>query len=216
MKNMKKKVVAIALVAALIAILSLGSLAYFSAKDEITNTIKLADNFKVEVYEHDWSKPNTDETTEGLTYTNIMPGQKIDKDPTVRNSGAHSEWVRVNVTIPNYDDVWSVVFADEETVDLTSIFGGFDSALWKRPGGGVPDPNEDGSITYTFYLTKVLNPGETATLFKTVTIPGGLTSEQAETLDGSFDLIVEAEAVQAEYLPITVTTAQEAFALLGD
>ena len=44
MKMNKKKVLVTALAVSLIAILSLGTVACFNAKDEITNTFKVADS----------------------------------------------------------------------------------------------------------------------------------------------------------------------------
>ena len=216
MQNKKSKVLVVALIVSLAAIISIGSLAWFTAKDDVTNTIKLADDFKIEVYEHDWSKPNTDETTTGLTYTSIMPGQKIQKDPTVRNTGTHPEWVRVNVTLSDYD-IWNtVVKPDKETgkVDLSAIFTGFDSGKWTRYDAPKVD-NTAKTVTYTFYLNSKLEASATQTLFTGVTIPESLTLEQAKSIgENGFTIKVEAEAIQAEYLDEGITTAQQAFALL--
>lgn len=218
MKKTKKKILVVALIVSLVAILSLGSLAWFTANDTVTNTIKLADDFAVDVYETDGEGNliTEGEETVGVTYTNIMPGQEIHKDPTVRNTGTHPEWVRVHVTLSHYD-IWSAaVKPDKETgkVDLSAIFTGFDPNAWKRYEEPTIDENAN-TVTYTFYLDTIkLEPNQAAALFTGVTIPGELTSEQAKTMNGSFTIAVEAEAIQSEYLPEEVTTAHEAFALL--
>ena len=226
MQNKKSKVLVIALIVSVAAIISIGSLAWFTAKDDVTNTIKLADNFKITVFEHNFNDPNTAVTTEGVTYTNIMPGQKIPKDPTVKNTGNHPEWVRVKVTLSHYNEVWKSLVATG--TDLTTLFDGYSDAIWEQADGdpvvvpavteGTPAPS---TVTITFYLRNKLEPYSDTTnnqykLFNSVTIPGTLTSEQAKTMNGQFTIKVEAEAIQAENLPSSVTTPQQAFALLAN
>lgn len=223
MQNKKSKVLVIALIISLVAIISIGSLAWFTAKDDVTNTIELADNFKITVFEHDYSDPNTAVTTEGVTYTGIMPGQTIKKDPTVKNTGTHPEWVRVNVTLSHYDEVWKDLVANG--TDLTTIFDGYEDTIWEQADGDpkvVAADTEAGTpstVTITFYLRNKLEPYSDTTnnqykLFDSVTIPGKLTSDQAAAMNGQFTIKVEAEAIQAENLNEGITTPQAAFALL--
>ena len=214
MQNKKSKVLVIALIVGLVAILSVGSLAWFTAKDEVTNTLKLADDFEIDVYETDEnSAAIVDETgkTVGKTYENIMPGQTIHKDPTVKNTGTHPEWVRVNVTLSNYD-IWSHVV--ESGADLSTIFTGFESGKWTRYDAPTVDDTAK-TVTYTFYLNSKLEADATQALFTGVKIPESLTLDQAKTIgtDG-FTIKVEAEAIQAENLDSAITTPQAAFALL--
>ena len=222
MQSKKRKTLVVALIVSLIAILSLGSLAYFTAKDDVTNTIKFEteDNFKVEVFEHDWTKPNTDETSEGVTYTNIMPGQEFRKDPTVRNTGKHTEWVRVHVILPDGMTWMNIMAANGyEKVELSDFVKGYDKEKWSGGGNPVVGPaglfsQEPIPLTWTFYLNEKLEPGAQETLFTSVVIPPELTNAQAASLGGQFEIKVEAEAVQAENMPANVTTAQQAFALI--
>ena len=225
MQNKKSKVLVIALIISLVAIISLGSLAWFTAKDDVTNTIKLADDFEITVFEHDFNDPNTAVTTEGVTYTGIMPGQTIKKDPTVKNTGTHPEWVRVNVTLSHYDEVWKSLVASG--TDLTTIFDGYDATIWEQ-ADGTPvvtaanmETGAPSTVTITFYLRNKLEPYSDTTnnqykLFDSVTIPGKLTSKQAAAMNGQFTIKVEAEAIQAENLDSAITTPQAAFALLGN
>ena len=230
MKNTKKKILVVALIISLVAIISIGSLAWFTAKDEVTNTIKLADDFEITVFEHNFNDPNTAVTTEGVTYTGIMPGQTIKKDPTVKNTGTHPEWVRVKVTLSHYDEVWenAIKAGEDGKIHLENIFTGYDPAIWEQADGdpvvvpavteGTPAPS---TVTITFYLRNKLEPYSDTTnnqykLFDSVTIPGELTSEQATAMNGQFTIKVEAEAIQAENLDSAITTPQAAFALLGN
>lgn len=214
MQNKKSKVLVIALIVSLIAIISIGSLAWFTAKDEVTNTIKLADNFDVDVYETDKCfRPIIDGgETVGQTYTGIMPGQTLKKDPTVKNTGAHPEWIRVKVTLSSYK-VWETKLA--AGTDLTTIFGGYKDIMWTR----YDDPEideEENTVTYTFYLNYVLYPGQIAKLFDSVTIPAEVDQDDISDMNGTFTIKIAAEAIQAENLPKTVKNALDAFALLDE
>ena len=223
--KMKKKVLVIALIVGLIAIVSLGTLAWYTATDAVTNTIKLADKFEITVFEHDSNDPNMAVTTEGVTYTNLLPGQTIAKDPTVKNTGDHTEWVRVKVTLSQYNEVWKDLVT--EGADLTQFFDGYDDTVWEQAdeapvvvaadkATGTPS-----TITITFYMKNTLAPYDDTldnqfTLFDSVTIPEELTVEQAKAMNNEFTILVEAEAIQADNLPDGVLTAQKAFALLAE
>ena len=221
MQNKKKKVLVVALIVSLIAIISLGSLAWFTDNDTVTNTLKFSDTFSVDVYETDENGLAVfDENgeTSGRTYTDIMPGQTIHKDPTVWNDGTHPEWVRVTVTL-NDGLTWGNILAANgvEEVKLADFFKNYDENKWTCTTHAQLSPNilsGDRSLSWVFYLNDTLAPGATATLFDKVVIPGSLTNEQAAELGGQFTIKVAAEAIQSEFLPEGVTTAQQAFALL--
>ena len=227
MQNKKSKVLVIALIVGLVAILSVSSLAWFTAKDDVTNQFNLATNFSIDVYETtEWGEivKNEDGETIGQAYTNLMPGAVLHKDPTVVNDGGHDEYVRLKVTMTGYD-AWSdaVKPGTDGKVHLETIFSEFNTD-WVRFDN--PEISSDGkSVTYTFYLNKVLKPyadtGMTSTLFKGLTIPTSLTSEQAKTMSSTFDIKIEGEAIQTENMGTGVTSkatvaerAYEAFALL--
>ncbi len=214
MKMNKRRILAVSLIVCVVAILSLGSLAWFTDKEEVTNTFVFVtpetpeDGFSIKLYETD---PEGEETEVGLQFTELLPGAKLDKDPTVENDGAYDEYARLIVTLDDFD-VWSTVV--EEGSDLSEIFTGFD-ANWERVKS--PVVSADGkSITYTYYYNKVLEPGDTAPLFTGVVIPGTLTNDQVTAMGGQFNLKVEAEAIQADNLPEGVDTAYEAFELLNN
>ena len=79
MKLTKKKVFVSALAICLIAIISMGTLAWFSAQDEVTNKFMIADSdddtpdeiFSVDVWEN---TPDGDKDQDGYEYTDILPG----------------------------------------------------------------------------------------------------------------------------------------------
>ena len=107
MKMTKKKVFVAALAICLIAIISMGTLAWFNATDDITNNFKVATDendtdptFSVKVSETDL---DGNETEDGVTYYNVVPGDVINKDPKITNTGDYTQWIRVSVTMTKAD-----------------------------------------------------------------------------------------------------------------
>ena len=211
---MKRKTLIVAVAVCLAAILALGSLAVFSNSDDITNKFMVAgydpenpitpdELFSVTVYETD---KDDNPTEQGLTYEGIQPGDKLDKDPTVKNTGKYDQYVRVMVTVTNAKN-WMDACKAHGISDLTTIFGGFVDADWTRVDAPVYDIEKD-TLTYTYYYNSVLTPGETATLFETVTIPLSFTVEDMVALQ-QFELKVAADAIQSAH---TGDNAVDAFA----
>lgn len=209
---MKRKTLIAAVAICLAAILTLGTLAFFSDDDAITNKFMVTDSdqitdpddlFSVDVTETDKDGNPTDK---GLVYDDIKPGDELKKDPTITNTGKYDQWMRVKVTVSNAKN-WMDACEKHNITDLTTIFGGFVAADWTRIDEPVYDAEND-TLTYTFYYNAVLAPEASATLFKTVTIPSAFTVEDMVALK-SFELSVLAEAIQAEH---TGANAVEAFA----
>lgn len=197
---MKRKTLIVALAVCLVAIMAFGTLAYFSANDDITNKFMVAnsddiededDLFSVKVEE---TLPDGTKTTEGITYDKIQPKDTLQKDPTVVNTGMYDQYVRVNVTVTNAKN-WLAACEKHSISDLTTIFGGFVAADWTRVDDPVFDADKD-TLTYTFYYNKVLAPEASATLFTTVTIPECFDVSDMVALK-SFELKVSADAIQA-------------------
>ena len=99
MKMTKKKVFVAALAVCLVATLSAGSLAWFSAQDAVKNEFFVADSkehtanelFSVDVYEEvDTDGDGTADTTEdaGLEFEDVVPGQTLPKAPVVEEEPA--------------------------------------------------------------------------------------------------------------------------------
>lgn len=229
MKLNKKKVFALSLAICLIAILSFSTLAWFSDSDSVNNKFQIADStqnpdniFSVDVREKvdidgdGVFDPDKDATVDvgdvpdgGFTYENILPGDKLYKEPIVVNTGAYSQYVRVKVTIDNAD-TWKALLEGYH-LDLVDVFAGHDEAKWTR----YDDPtwSADGKqITYVFYLDRVLVPAERESLFTHVMIPKQFTQkDMAHFVGGMFSMNIVAEAVQSEH---TGDNAYDAFKLV--
>lgn len=209
----KKKIVSLALIVCMIAILSFSSLAWFSDADEVTNKFMVAssgdpsdpdDIFSVDVKENiDTDGDGKTDTTiaegddkNGEEYEDILPGDSLVKEPFVVNTGAYDQYIRLKVTVTDAT-AWQEILAQYGISDLATIFAGYDDAKWIRVD--TPEFNSTAdTLTYTYYLQSILTPGSSETLFTHVVIPGELTQADLAKVDGSFDLTVKAEAVQTE------------------
>lgn len=92
---MKKKILTLALVVALIAIMVGGTLAYFTADDEVTNTFTIG-SVEIEVVE-DFESPKT--MIPVVTPDETDPNY-INKDASVKNTGKNAAYVQMYVAIP--------------------------------------------------------------------------------------------------------------------
>ena len=224
MKLNKKKVVVVSLALCLIAILSFGTLAWFNASDEVTNTFMVADStddpdelFSVDIYEtaveedgvtakDDDDDGEADVTDSGNTYDNIVPGKLYSKDPTVENTGKYTQWVRVKVTISDAAE-WNTLFTDKG-LELLDVFKGYDDTAWSRTQAAPEFDTNANTVTYVFYLNNKLEPGQKVTLFTGVQFPGEEFDQNDFATVPEFTMNFVAEAIQAEG---TGTTAVEAF-----
>lgn len=110
---MKKKITAIFLCVALVAIAVVGaSLAYFSDTKTATNTFTMG-NVKITLDETDITNPDGKRVTSNEY--DVYPGAVVAKDPVVHNTGKNEAYVRAVVTIENgmnwlglyNDNVWT-------------------------------------------------------------------------------------------------------------
>lgn len=177
---MKKKIVSIALVVAMIAIIAAGSFAYFTDTQKADNVFTVG-NVNIELTE-----PNWDASGE-VDGENAYAGEALKKDPTVTNTGNNPCFVRVKV----------------EGLDCL----GEDNMITYETNYKAGKLH-DGWVLHTdgyFYWTKPLVVAEdvdqakgllnqTAPLFDQIRIPTTVTNG----FDGNYDVIVTAEAVQAQ------------------
>lgn len=212
MRMSKKKVFVTALALCLVAILSLGTLAWFNAADEITNRFMIADsdgtgipNFTVDVWETDPTDP-TVKDQDGLVFEEIAPGDVLDKNPTVENTGDYDQWIRVLVTVDEYSKIKAGCINQGITEDVRTWLN-VDATLWTAADA---ETVEDGDkITYVYYYNNKLAKDATVELFTTVTIPGELEQQDMGFASGDFSITVKAEALQADN---TGDNAKDAFA----
>ena len=251
---MKKKIVSIALVVAMIAIIAAGSFAYFTDKDAATNTFTVG-NVKIDLLESSlhrenagvangatsdselWSNVamqgsnNTNKYKDGDSYytdeqikadaaqykcenVKLNPGQSYHKMPYVVNTGKNDAYIRIRVMIP----------ADLDTAVLNSSM--YTSSAMQRGEFYPMDYDKSGTVerggikynVYTFTRIDPLASGEMTywNVWGTVHMDSDVTNEEIEALfgegkayaDGTFPVLVEADAIQADGF----ANATEAFA----
>ena len=213
MKMTKKKVFVSALAICLIAIISMGTLAWFSAQDEVTNKFMIADSdddtpdeiFSVDVWEN---TPDGEKDQDGYEYTDILPGDTLKKEARVENTGYYDQYVRVTVTISDAQAWIAALGADFNVAD---VFDGFVAAdwnhIWNNMNGATTIPE---NFVYVMYYKNIVKPGDVINVFNNVKIPTSLTREEAVAFGGNFDITVKAEAVQTENVVPEGTAAADA------
>ena len=227
----KKKLLSLALVVIMIAILSFGTLAWFSDSDEVTNEFLVAgsedqnpdDIFSVDVWE-DTDGDGDEDTTDGAVYEDILPGDKLIKIAHVENTGSYDQYIRVTVEITDAA-AWIAALGEnfnDET--LIACFDGYVDEDWRREKSEV-DAAAD-VIRITMYYNGgrkgsygIVVPGQDIVVFTAVNIPTSLTQQQAAAFAGGFEIKVVADAVQTKNLGVntedSICDAYQAFVAAG-
>lgn len=231
--KMKKKLFIAALAICLVAIVSMGTLAWFTDEDEITNKFYVGDTntdadkvFGIDLWEtsdvngdgqitDDETKGKDTKDDEGFTYETILPGELLDKDPYFTNTGIHGQYLRAIVTVTEADILKEAM-----------IPKGSEVSIWDDVKMFLPGTDDKWTIEYKYYTNKdtfvfvyyydeVLPAGATTEkLFDAVVIPTELTKEQAAEMD-NFQINIVGQVIQNEHLA-DVTNAKEAFAKYWD
>ena len=217
MKLSKTKVVALALAVCLIAVLSMGSLAWFTDDDSVTNDFFIAGSedenpdkvFSVDVWEDATSEDKDGEAKiqTGIEYPAIVPGDDLYKEVNIENTGAYEQYVRAIVTVSDahiWQQLHGTVYVPLEKIatDLNPDF-----KVWSTEYDA-----EANTLTYVLYYQNILEAGKLVTLSTNVAIPEAMTREQAAKMAGGFNISVTADAVQTKNVG---ATAPEAFATVG-
>ena len=173
---MKKKILAITLCVAMLAIMLVsGTLAYFTDNDAKTNTFTVG-NVSIVLTEPKWDAEGAAEAFD------VYPGEALAKDPTVTNDGKNPCFVRVSVT------GWDALINAELSVNnITYRTDYVDAKLgenWVLHTDGY------------FYYTKVMQPADvTDALFDQIVIPTDVVNDAT---GAQYNLEVKAYAVQAQ------------------
>lgn len=178
----KKKVAAMVVSLALVAVIGIGAtLAYFTDQTGTkTNVVTMG---KVDI---DLTESTTDGTLTdaGITYDKIMPGDELNKVPVVTVAGdSQDAYIRVKL------DITSANFGDVTPAEIQSYLN-INEVDWALGADGY------------LYYQGIVKANDKLTVFDTVTIPTTLGNEVA---GGSFRIVVQADAIQADN--VTPTTA---------
>ncbi len=180
---MKKKIISIALVVAMIAIIAAGSFAYFT-DNEVKNNEFTVGNVDITLTEPNWDKTGFKDAD------TVYAGEALAKDPTVENTGKNPCFVRVKVTgLDQFGENNMITYESGNNYDPNNINSGWEYYngyfYWTKPLVVAGTENEswnDGLVSKT-------NP-----LFDRVRMPVGLTGDETDVQP----IVVTAEAVQAQ------------------
>lgn len=219
-KLTKKKVLALALAVCLIAIASMSTLAWFTAKDEVTNKFLIAnseddpdDIFSVDVWEDDTPEDNGEEQKlDGMEFENILPGDELFKEVHIENTGSYDEYIRATITITDAS-IWQDVFGERLVALEEFVNYKYDNHSPIYTEVAYYDYEND-AFVYQIYYDKAIAADEEFVVFDTVTINSALDRFQAAELAGSFEIKVVADAVQVENVGDNVYEAFETVGLV--
>lgn len=184
--NAKKKIVSIALAAALAATAIVGSsLAYFTDTEEKTNTFTVG-NVDIELTEPNWdANINKD----------LIPGKTIPKDPTITVE-ADSETAYTFMKVEVSEDFANLMKAYADATGKTNPKDVVAAWFTTETSPKVMEMN----LEERYVILGVLSPkaaGESVTYFDEVKIPAEVTQEMIKA-DGTYEITVTAYAIQAE------------------
>ena len=219
---MKKKLLVIAAVVAVVAVMIAGTtLAYFTVEDTKKNVFEIGAGVDVELTEEEW-----DDEEEHP----VIPGKEYAKDPTVTvNDGGVDCYVRFVIEVTEREDIDKIVAnylkrTGKTSFDPSALLSDFDASIYNDIVVERPDSGTYADST-VYYLTvkEALSEGDSVTAFTGVTFPADLatsdfykdgdTSDNANKFDiSSFNINVTAQVIQAEGFD----TAADAFAAWED
>ena len=260
---MKKKTILVAAIAVMLvaALVVGGTLAYFTDKDNATNTFTVG-NVKIDLLESSLHRENagyvgtpgeelnpknaelwsevlkqgsnntspykagdtfyTDDQIEAnaATYTcdgvELAPGQSYHKMPYVKNTGANDAYIRIRVMIPADLDT---AILNSSMYTTTALNNKEFTKAYDNTGAVVRDGVKYN--VYTFTRIVPLKAGEMTywNVWGTIHMDTDVTNEEIASLfgegkpyaDGTFPVLVEADAIQADGF----ANATDAFAAFG-
>lgn len=186
---MKKKLTAIFLCVALVAIAIVGaSLAYFTDTKTAANTFTLG-NVKIALDEADINGGESRVTSNSYT---VMPGAECPKDPIVHNTGDNSAYIRGKVTVADWTAELAKYFDYQgELKDSLTLLVKSLNTGWTVESASA---DANGNVTFVLKYADVLAKGaSTPAMFNTVTIPTAIKNG-----DDFGTITVVAEAIQSD------------------
>ena len=225
----KKKLLSLSLVVIMLAILSFGTLAWFTDNDSAENRFTIggagqedADKvFSVDV------KENVDGANgvDNKDFEKLLPGDKFKKEAYITNTGSYDQYIRVVMTITDWELIKNLV-----TINMDNAFASnwhiYDSGVDVKDDVLVPYANAnvvDGDLVVTMYLNKKLAPNETVNIMDYVQISSAATRDDFTDLNfaDGFQITFKADAAQTKNILNSVDdrewyNAMKTFETLGN
>lgn len=191
---MKKKITAIFLCVALVAIAIVGaSLAYFTDTKTATNTFTMG-NVQITLDETNVNGQGRVTSNEYNTY----PGAVVTKDPIVHNTGSNAAYIRATVKVEGWVTTCKECYKFDGTGGYANTLVDY-LVVEDQLGAGwsvekaMVDANGNDVTFVLKYDGKLAAKGDTTAMFQQVQIPAGL--ENGQTLG---TITVKADAIQTD------------------
>ena len=209
---MKKKQTIIAAVVLMLVLLVGGLIAYFTDTETATNTFTIG-NVDIELTEPNWSKTDANNNNVPDAAENLMPGDEVTKDPTIKNiSTANPAYVFAEVKIPCVTDNRDATPAYIPMFTLGQIGSG-----WNLMTDGACTLN---TTTNKYEATKVYNYGTASAMtslaantaapavFSKITLNELIDNDKVgkNELTGNKDVVVKGYGIQTTNLSSTAPT----------
>ncbi len=163
----KRRVLLVALIVCLVAILAAGSIAYFTAEETALNVITTG---RLEMKLHELDADGKPFPTEGIS--GVLPGDKITKTVYVENTGRVDSYIRIAVEKSITPDTLSTKYVSMDV----------NTDKWTEKDGW-------------YYYNETLKPGQkTEPLFTTVTFAPEMDNPY---MDSTVQIKIDAQAVQS-------------------
>lgn len=221
--KVKKKILAVACVCMLMAVSVLGTIAYFTDQEAVTNTFTVGkvgitlDEAKVD--KNGVAVSTNERTEEGNEY-HLLPGRTYLKDPTVTvTEGSEDCYLRMIVTVENMDQLKEAITPTdaegsyyEEGIFLlqmlcTDEYGinTWASDVWPYQGYTPSEDGKTGTYEFRYAGDSSAQPGiykkdsevVLSPLFEKITIPGDIINNADLEKLGKVKIKVTAHAIQA-------------------
>ncbi len=200
---MKKKILSLSLVVALLAVAVIGgTLAYFTDTEEVNNVMKMGDlditldEALVEKAGDEWVAK--EDRVEGNDYGQVYPGAVLPKDPTIHNEGDHDAYVWATVNVSNWMNICAELGMDCDIESLNKLIGDTLGEGWEVMAVENGDTFTMGQFDAKFVLkheARLAAGADTTAMFKTITVPVEFESG-VDYLFGEIDVV--GYAIQAE------------------
>ncbi|MBE6969707.1 MAG: hypothetical protein E7442_06300 [Ruminococcaceae bacterium] len=222
---MKKKILSVSLVAALIAIAAMGTLAYFTDTDDATNTfttgnvaidlteVKVVADANGDLVATEERQDVGEEEEDSYDYGKLYPGQSITKDPTIKNVGSEDAYIAAKIFVKSEGNLEKIMGMEGLSGLLeiqTVISGGLvkENDTLKEYNNLVPvfgdetysiyqpPAGTDGVYTFYLFMEKAQKKDDKVCLFKTIHIPEAWDNAEMAELQG-LSIRIEAYGTQA-------------------
>ena len=191
--NSKKTAVIAASLCAMLAIG--GSMAYFTDKDNAENKITVGE-VKIDLTEPTWdSHPDDNKNSIPDPAEDLVPLDKVKKDPMVTNKGKNDAYVFVKVSVPKANIYTAQEDGTKNPRAVTQLFTFTpDTANWELLESSTADANVN---TYVYGYKSILKPEEKTTkLFEEVTFVNAIEGQGLE--NSTQNINIQAYGIQSD------------------